>query len=269
MEAERIQKVLAKLGHGSRRQLEAMLQDGKIKVNGKVATLGIKITDEDRVEINNQKIDLHLIGQIDDNVEVLLLHKPTGYLSSNKQGGFVNGKEAPKQRKLVFDLLPELKANQGRWVQVGRLDINTSGLLLFTNNGELANKLMHPSSNIERVYDCRIYGHINAKAFQKLTHGVNIDGTRPAKFNAIESLNNRDGKGSGTNAGKNSWWRVSIGEGRNREVRKIFDAIDVKVNKLTRVQYGSLALPATLAEGKWIKLNNYDVDQLMKAVGAR
>lgn len=273
---ERIQKVLANIGLASRRQVEKWLSEGKIKVNGRQAKLGDKIISKDKVEYEGKVVSILGTNNINKNVKVLLMNKPVGYLCSQKEETNLPEKRANQKqrgpldgnRSLIFDLLPKLDSNEGRWVQVGRLDLNTSGLLLFTNNGALANKLMHPSSNIERVYHCRVHGQMTPENIAKLKKGVSIDDGKPAKFRHIEALNaNKLGTDDDEKVPTNTWWKVAISEGRNREVRKMFDAVGMKVNRLMRVRYGTIWLPERLPTGQYQLLTDKQVVALKSDVG--
>ncbi|WP_406663297.1 23S rRNA pseudouridine(2605) synthase RluB [Gallaecimonas sp. GXIMD1310] len=241
---EKLQKVLARAGHGSRRQLETLISAGRISVNGKVATLGDRIDSHAEVRIDGHQV---AISAADDVIcRVLMYNKPEGELCSRKD---------PDGRPTVFDRLPRLK--QGRWVAVGRLDINTSGLLLFTTDGELANRLMHPSHQIEREYQVRIFGEVSHSMLSTLKNGVQLE-DGPAKFNSIK-------RGGGE--GINQWFHVTLAEGRNREVRRLWETQDVKVSRLIRTQYGKMALDRKLPQGGWKELGKEEVNYLRKLVG--
>ncbi|EKE70938.1 23S rRNA pseudouridine(2605) synthase RluB [Gallaecimonas xiamenensis] len=241
---EKLQKVLARAGHGSRRQLEALISAGRISVNGKVATLGDRIDSHAEV-----RIDGHIVAiasQEEVVCRVLMYNKPEGELCSRKD---------PEGRPTVFDRLPRLK--QGRWVAVGRLDINTSGLLLFTTDGELANRLMHPSHQVEREYQVRVFGEVNESMLHKLRKGVQLE-DGPASFNSI--------KRSG-GEGMNQWFAVTLSEGRNREVRRLWESQEVKVSRLIRTQYGKMELDRKLPQGGWKELGKEEVNYLRNLVG--
>lgn len=234
-DAPKLQKVLAQSGVGSRRDMEQLIQDGKVTVNGEVAHVGQRISWGDQVRINGKPVKFRIAPP---PARVLAYHKPTGEVSTFKD---------PEGRPTVFRNLPRLP--HGKWQSVGRLDINTEGLLLFTNSGELANQLMHPRFGVEREYAVRTLGTLDDEARQKLLTGVVIDG-QPAAFQSI-----LDGGGEGVN----HWYRVVITEGRNREVRKLFDAVGLTVNRLIRVRYATVVLPRGLKRGVWVELGADDV----------
>lgn len=223
---ERIQKALAHQGIASRRQIDQMLQEGRIKVNGKVAKPGDQISGAEKISIDDKAVRMarHRIKP-----KLLMYHKPVGLVSTRND---------PEGRPTVFSQLPKLQ--QGRWIGVGRLDINTSGLLLFTTNGELANRLMHPSFEVEREYAVRVRGDVTPEKIQALTEGIELeDGV--AKFDEV-----LDGGGQGTN----HWYHVTLREGKNREVRRLWEAVDVEVSRLVRVRYEDFTLPKWLKPGK-------------------
>lgn len=236
MSSERLQKVLSHAGLGSRREMERWIESGLIHVNGVQAKLGDVITADDQISVKGRAISNPL--QTESKTRILLYHKPVGEISSRRD---------PVHTQTVFDNLPHLK--QGRWVQVGRLDLNTSGLLIFTNNGELANRLMHPKYEIDREYAVRVYGQVSPEAINALLKGVVLeDGI--AKFKRLEF---RGGEGS------NAWYHVVLSEGRNREVRRLWESQGVEVSRLIRVRYGELKMPRSLARGEFIELSPQDV----------
>jgi 23S rRNA pseudouridine2605 synthase len=240
MSSERLQKILSQAGFGSRREMERWIEQGLVHVNGKKATIGDVATADDKISVKGRVIDNPL--RIAQKTRVLLYHKPIGEISSRHD---------PKHEKTVFDNLPHLKL--GRWIQVGRLDINTSGLLLFTNNGELANRLMHPKYEIEREYAVRIHGEVTQQMINALKKGVELeDGV--AKFNKVEF---RGGEG------KNSWFHVVLTEGKNREVRRLWDTQGVEVSRLIRIRYGKLYMPRSLARGQSVELSPPEVDKFI------
>ena len=229
--SDRIHKVLANAGHGSRREIEALIRDGKISVNGKLAILGQSIGEKDRITINSRPIRLHL--QRKRKPKVLAYYKPAGEVCTRRD---------EKGRETVFRNLPTLR--NSRWINIGRLDLNTTGLLLFTTDGDLANKLMHPSSQIEREYAVRILGEVTKENLRALLNGVELeDGT--ARFTDIHDSG---GKGA------NHWFHVVVMEGRNKEVRRLWESQGVKVTRLIRTRFGSYILPITICtiEGKII-----------------
>ena len=241
MSEERIQKVLAKAGLGSRREMEKVIEDKRVSVNGEVAKLGDKVqrTDELKVDGKTVKIDTKAVRR------VLIYNKPEGEICTRKD---------PEGRQTVFDRLPKLTGE--RWVAVGRLDINTSGLLLFTNDGELANRLMHPSRQIEREYAVRILGEVKQENIDAMCAGVQLDDGM-AKFSDVQYF---DGKGS------NQWYHVVIVEGRNREVRRLWESQGFQVSRLKRVRYGSVFLDSSMRAGTWNELAKKDIDQLAAIV---
>jgi 23S rRNA pseudouridine2605 synthase len=244
--AERIQKVLANAGHGSRREIEALIRDGKISVNGKLAILGQRIDHKDRISINSHPIRLHL--QREKKPKVLAYYKPAGEVCTRKD---------EKGRDTVFNKLPRLR--NSRWINIGRLDLNTTGLLLFTTDGELANKLMHPSSQIEREYAVRVLGRATKDQFQALREGVELeDGL--AKFTDIV-----DSGGEGVN----HWYHVVIMEGRNREVRRLWESQDLQVTRLIRTRFGPYILPRRKRPGQHWRLEDKEIEALLEATETR
>jgi len=239
--AERLQKILANTGLGSRRQLEALIADGGVRLNGQPAKLG------DRAVVNdNLTVDGRFYRVVSDDKSarrVIIYHKPVGEVTSRKD---------PEGRRTVFDRLPNLHNN--RWVSVGRLDINTLGLLLLTSDGQLANALMHPSSEIEREYAVRINGKVSDDMIERLRQGVELDDGL-AKFDRLA-----DEGGEGVNR----WFRVTVREGRNRLVRRLWESQDVQVSRLIRTRYGPVTLPKFLQRGKIHELTPKDVEALAK-----
>jgi 23S rRNA pseudouridine2605 synthase len=223
---ERIQKFLANQGAGSRRQIDSLLQEGRISVNGKVAKPGDQIDGREKISIDGKLLRLqrHL-----SKPKILMYHKPIGEVCTRSD---------PEGREDVYRNLPRL--NQGRWVSIGRLDINTSGLLLFTNDGDLANRLMHPSFEVEREYAVRVHGAVSIEMLQQLRDGIELE-DGPAHFDDII-----DSGGTGTN----HWYHVVLKEGRNREVRRLWEAVGVEVSRLVRVRYEQFNLPKWLKPGK-------------------
>lgn len=242
MTAERLQKVLARTGLGSRREIEGWIRAGRIKVDGVIAELGAQLSGGETVTLDGKPLS---VGA-PDTLRVIAYHKPVGELCTRHDA---------EGRPTVFDQLPRLA--QGRWIGVGRLDINTSGLLLFTNDGELANRLMHPSQQIEREYAVRIFGEIDGLILNRLLEGVVLE-DGPARFLAL-----RDAGGSGAN----HWYHVVLGEGRNREVRRLWEAQGVQVNRLIRVRYGPIELGRRPPAGKWRELVPEEIAALRAAAG--
>ncbi|ATE59582.1 23S rRNA pseudouridine(2605) synthase RluB [Thauera sinica] len=237
-EPERLQKVLAQAGVASRREIEELVIAGRISVNGLPASLGQKIGPGDRVKLNGKLIPLRFAQR---TPRVLIYHKPEGEIVS---------RDDPEGRPTVFERLPVLR--KGRWLAVGRLDFTTSGLLLFTNDGELANRLMHPRYELEREYAVRVLGELTEEQARSLTEGIQLeDGV--ARFNGL-----RDEGGEGAN----HWYRVTISEGRNREVRRMFESVGLTVSRLMRVRYGPVELPARLKRGMWMEMPEADACRL-------
>ena len=241
--SEKIQKVLANAGLASRRQIENWLREGRISVNGQIAKLGDRITSDDKVRVDGREVKL--IKSTSQKTRVLLYHKPEGEICTRSD---------PEGRPTIFDHLPLLR--NGRWISVGRLDFNTSGVLLLTNDGELAHRLMHPSKEIEREYAVRIKGQVYPAMLQTLKKGVLIDG-EPAHFEQIV-----DAGGEGTN----HWYHVLVKQGRNRIVRKLWESQDVNVSRLIRIRFGSITLPRYLRRGKWMELEKETVESLLESV---
>lgn len=240
---ERLQKVLAAAGLGSRREIEGWIAQGNVTVNGRTAKLGDRIEPSDRVSVNGKPIR-GLENSADTRRRVILYHKPEGELTTRKD---------PEGRPTVFEALPRLRGS--RWVSVGRLDTNTSGLLIFTNDGALANKLMHPSAEVEREYAVRVLGKVTDEVLLDLKRGVSLeDGL--AKFDDI-----RDAGGDGANR----WYHVILKEGRNREVRRLWEAVGLTVSRLIRVRYGSLSLPRNLPRGAWRDATEEETRELLAA----
>ncbi|WP_407647975.1 23S rRNA pseudouridine(2605) synthase RluB [Acinetobacter pollinis] len=241
--SEKLQKVLARVGLGSRRYMEEVIAAGRVSVNGKVAQVGERIEFGDELRIDGRKVQFQLEEEI--RRRVLVYYKPEGEICSRND---------PEQRPTVFDNLPQI-AND-RWVMVGRLDINSTGLLLFTNDGELANRLMHPSNEVEREYAVRVMGDLTPQMRQTLIKGVELE-DGPAKFESISDLGGE---------GINRWYQVVVKEGRNREVRRLFESQELKVSRLLRTRYGSVILPRELRTGRWTELDKHDIDTLTKLV---
>lgn len=241
MSEERIQKVLAKAGLGSRREMEKAIEGGRVLVNGETAKLGDKVAGDDDLRLDGKRIKV----EVEKVRRVLIYNKPEGEICTRKD---------PEGRHTVFDRLPRIPGE--RWIAVGRLDINTSGLLLFTNDGELANRLMHPSHQVEREYAVRVLGDVQQEHIDAMCNGVELE-DGPAKFTDVQFF---DGKGS------NLWFHVVIMEGRNREVRRLWESQGFQVSRLKRVRYGSVFLDSMVRAGTWQELPKKEIDQLAKSV---
>ena len=241
--SEKLQKVLARVGLGSRRHMEEAIIQGRVSVNGKIAEIGQRIEATDELRVDGRRVDFAL--EEETRRRVIIYYKPEGEICSRQD---------PEGRPTVFDNLPNLRGE--RWVMVGRLDINSSGLLLFTNDGELANRLMHPSNEVEREYAVRVMGEVTPTARQALLDGVTLD-DGPAKF---ESFTEVGGEGI------NRWYQVVVKEGRNREVRRLFESQGLRVSRLLRIRYGTISLPRQLHTGRWIELDKDEIDGITALV---
>jgi 23S rRNA pseudouridine2605 synthase len=247
----RLQKLLASAGLGSRRCIEAWIQAGRVTVAGRVAQLGDRASAADDVRLDGIKLELKLVGDAPAR-EVLLYYKPVGEITTRRD---------PQRRPTVFDRLPQPAA--GRWITVGRLDVNTAGLLLFTTDGELAHRLMHPSSGIEREYVVQLRGRPEPAVLRQLREGLRLaDG--PARFDRIEA----DGAEPRDRSAHASF-RVVLGEGRNREVRRLFEAVGFEVSRLLRIRYGPIGLPPDLRPGAARLASPEAVGRLIRAAAAK
>ena len=240
--SEKLQKMLAAAGYGSRRELERWISDGRISINGKEAKLGDRASLEDTIMVDGKRARLATEEQ---RIRVLLYNKPEGEVCTQSD---------PEGRKTVFTSLPKLTGE--RWIAVGRLDINTTGLLLFTNNGDLANKLMHPSSEIDREYLVRVHGAVDDDMLKRLREGVLLE-DGPAKFSDVVP---------GERVGTNGWYTVALMEGRNREVRRLWESQNVEVNRLKRVRFGPIFLPSYARRGQWVELDEKPLNDLLASV---
>ena len=235
----RIHKILADHGIGSRRGIESLIKQRKVKVNGELATLGQLVSEHDNFEVEGRTVRL---SKKDPSKKRILMY--------NKKVGEISSRNDPDHKKTIFDSLPKLKS--GRWVSVGRLVINTSGLILFTNDGSLANQLMHPSSNIEREYIARVHGQVTDQILNNLMKGVKLeDGF--AKFTDVQG---------GRKGNTNQWFAMVIMEGRTREVRRLWESQGLEISRLKRVRYGSLFLPASLKQGAFKELSKSEISAL-------
>lgn len=239
---QKLQKVLANLGLGSRRKMERWIEEGRVTVDGSVATLGDRVHAGQALRLDGKPLEVDAVEQ----VRVLLYHKPVREVCS---------RDDPEGRKTVFERLPKLKS--GRWISVGRLDFNTSGVLLFTTDGALANALMHPSNAIEREYLVRVMGRVDEPMLERLKDGVELD-DGPARFSDIQ-----EGGGDGINR----FFYVVLMEGRNREVRRLWESQGTTVSRLKRVRYGEVFLPSKLKKGQWLELPQRDVDVIYQMAG--
>lgn len=240
---ERLQKVLANQGLGSRRQIEGWIEEGRVSVNGKVAKLGDRVSLEDRIRVDGEPVR-RLLNK-SKRGKVLIYHKPEGEICTRRD---------PEGRSTIFDNLPLLR--NGRWIPVGRLDLNTSGLILLTNDGELAHRLMHPSYEIEREYAVRILGEVTQVMIRNMKKGVMIDGHKYA-FDTVE-----DAGGTGAN----HWYKVILREGKNREVRKLWESQEAKVSRLIRTRFADIVLPRMLRPGRWRELDLNELQALYSLV---
>ena len=240
--SEKLQKILAQVGLGSRREMERWIEQGRVELNGEVAKLGERATSRDEIKVD---------GKVVEHAQ----KSARRVLAYNKPEGEVCTRNDPEGRPTVFDNLPKLKGE--RWIAVGRLDINTAGLLLFTTDGELANKLMHPSTQtVDREYAVRVAGDVTPEIIENLKQGVVLEDGM-AKFTDVQFF---DGDGF------NQWYHVCIMEGRNREVRRLWESQGMKVSRLKRVRYGCVFLPKKVSVGKWVELDQRDTDELAKLV---
>ncbi len=240
---DRVQKVLANLGLGSRREIERWITARRISVNGQIIDLGHRVLSTDIIRVDGRIITRQTKEPV--FTRVLIYNKPEGQIVSNRDDD---------GRDLVFDHLPRLQ--KGRWIAVGRLDINTSGLIMFTTNGELADKLMHPSSGMEREYSVRLLGKLEQATMETLRNGVTLEDGE-AKVKNISELGGE---------GINRWYQVTITEGRNREVRRLFDAVGFKVSRLIRTRFGSISLLRSMRRGEWRDLERKDLIKLAESV---
>lgn len=242
--SQKLQKVLAQSGLGSRRAMEELIKSGKVKVNDEVATVGQRVTTEDLIQVGRRRIQFKVTSRLP---RVILYHKPEGEIVS---------RDDPKGRVSVFEKLPTIR--NAKWLAIGRLDFNTCGLLIFTTSGELANRLMHPRFEVEREYAVRIFGTIGQEDMRRLCTGVRLsDGV--ARFDKLEPQGGE---------GRNHWYRVVVKEGRNRLVRRMFEALGLQISRLMRVRFGVVSLPASLRRGACVELKEAEIRNLLDWVGS-
>jgi len=243
---EKLQKVLARAGFGSRREIETWIEQGRIRINQSIATIGDRVNEHDKICVDGSLISHQ---RLYSNKNRILIY--------NKDAGTVCSRSDPEGRNTIFKDLP--KTRHARWISVGRLDITTMGLLIITTDGELANRLMHPSYEIPREYMARVLGEVDEAMIQSLMKGVELeDGL--AHFDSIIEVGDRSGRGA------NHWYRVVIKEGRNREVRRLWESQGVRVSRLSRIRYGPVTLPRRLRRGHWCEMEPTEVSQLYKLV---
>ncbi len=242
--SEKIQKVLARAGFASRRQIEQWIEEGRIRVNQQTAKIGDRISESDVVELDGKRISAQRM-QV-GNRRVLMYHKDVGTVCTRSD---------PEGRKTIFDDLPKLR--DGRWILVGRLDITTTGLLLVTTDGELANRLMHPSYELDREYLVRVLGKVDQPMLERLLQGVELEDGM-AQFESIADMGGE---------GANHWYKVVIKEGRNREVRRLWESQGIQVSRLSRIRFGPIILPKSLRRGKWVDVEDQHISKLCELLG--
>ncbi len=243
---ERLQKKLAASGYGSRREIERWITEGRLKINGQPAKLGDRVTEEDSISLDNRPLSGKRLSNIQRRV--IIYNKPEGELVTRSD---------PEGRKTVFSRLPKL--DNGRWVAIGRLDINSAGLLIFTTDGELANRLMHPAQQIEREYAVRVMGEVNDELLGQLVKGVQLEDG----FARFEDIVESGGEGI------NRWFHVVIMEGRKREVRRLWESVGLKVNRLKRVRFGNVILDSSVKAGQWRDLDEKETVGLLELAGLK
>ena len=241
---EKVQKLLARSGMGSRREMESIIAQGRVSVNGSIIELGARATETDKIRVDGRIISVPK--------QESLIRRVIAY---NKPEGEVCTRKDPEGRSTVFDALPS--PGKGRWIAIGRLDLNTAGLLLFTNDGELANRLMHPSYELEREYAARVNGEITKETTEQLKSGIALE----------DGMANFDRIVFSGGEGFNQWYHVTLKEGRNREVRRLWEAIGCQVSRLIRVRYGIVGLERGLRRGAWKELEQEEVRDIEKSVG--
>ena len=240
---EKLQKVIARAGLASRREAERWINAGRLKINGKLATIGDRVSERDRIDLDDKQ--LRLAKTSDFERRVIAYHKPEAQISTRND---------PEGRKTVFDGLPRLK--NGRWIAIGRLDYNTTGLMLFTNDGQLANLLMHPSSEIDREYLVRVMGHVDDDKLKRLRKGVLLEDGEAKFTDIVEARGEEDSI--------NRWFYVCLMEGKNREVRRLWESQECTVSRLKRTRFGPIFLPAKVKKGQWEDLSERDVKNLIE-----
>ncbi len=245
-QGERLQKFLANAGLGSRREIEGWIREGRIKVNGRPAQLGDRVVGDEQITLDERPISAKRLGAPE---RIVIMY--------NKPEGEVVTRSDPEGRKTVFERLPRLE--RGRWISVGRLDVNSAGLMLFTTDGELANRLMHPSQEIDREYAVRVHGEVTEDMLKQLVHGVELE-DGPARF---EDIVDAGGEGS------NHWFHLVIMEGRKREVRRMWEAVGATVSRLKRVRYGPIILDSSVKSGQWRELDKVERKALLQAAGIK
>lgn len=242
--SQKLQKVLAQAGLGSRRAMEELIKTGKVKVNGEPASLGQRVTPTDEIVVGRRNIKFQVTTRLP---RVILYHKPEGEIVS---------RDDPQRRTSVFEKLPAIRS--AKWLAIGRLDFNTCGLLIFTTSGELANRLLHPRFEVEREYAVRIFGTLSDEQLRQLKRGVKLsDGE--AHFEVIEPQGGE---------GRNHWYRIVVREGRNRVVRRMFEALGMRVSRLMRVRFGIVSLPSALKRGAWNELKDPEIRKLLDWAGS-
>jgi 23S rRNA pseudouridine2605 synthase len=239
---ERVQKVLANAGLGSRREIEQWIREGRIRINGRLAQLGDRVATDDQLKLDGKTVNSDKIAAAAKNHHIIIYNKPEGEIVS---------RDDPDGRKTVFRKLP--KIHHGRWISVGRLDINSSGLLIFTTHGELANRLMHPSTKIEREYAVRVNGEVTEEMIKELVNGIQLEDG----FARFEDVVESGGEG------RNRWYHVVIMEGRKREVRRLWEAVGCRVNRLKRVRFGPIILDSSVKVGQWRELDKVERRSLL------
>ncbi len=243
---EKLQKVLARAGYGSRREIERWIEAGRLRINQVRAKPGDRVTAKDRIFLDGKP--LNRLQQQPSRLRVIAYHKPVGEVCSRRD---------PQGRPTIFANLPHV--HNGRWIAVGRLDINTSGLILLTTDGELANRLMHPANEIERVYAVRVLGNATPEVLQRLQQGIELEDGM-ARFERILDAGGQ---------GRNHWFHVLLREGRNREVRRLWEAVGLKVSRLVRIRYANIELLRSLRPGKWQEIESGQLQELLQAVGMK